>query len=168
MSLRPRSSRWLAAACALVATAAFASPTDPVLVLDAVRSAAGAGPTWVRIDGTLPGDDLVQIPYPLQLVIYEQNASPRFVRYDLSGAVVTGESALLGGGLDPADAEALLSAGAPAPDGAVTHVASGRIEVMLPAGFPAGPAQAQLFVLDDDDAIVSNAVPFTIVAGGAP
>jgi hypothetical protein len=168
MNLHRRVARWLAAASILLASAALASPTDPVLVLDAVRSAAGAGPTWVRIDGILPGDDLVQIPYPLQLVIHEQNASPRFVRYDQSGAVVTGESALLEGGLDPADAEALLAVGTPAPDGAVTHVASGRIEVMLPAGFPAGPAQAQLFVLDGDGAIVSNAVPFTIVAGGAP
>jgi hypothetical protein len=167
MTRRPRLPAGLAAAALLVAGAALASPTDPVLVLDAVRSAAGSGAAWVRVDGELPGDDLVQIPYPLQLVVYESAPNPRFVRFDLGVGVVAGQSALLADGLDPAEAAALLAAGAPAADGALLHVGSGRIEVLLPAGFPAGAASVQLFVLDDGEAIVSNAVPFTI-PGAAP
>jgi hypothetical protein len=157
----------LALAIGLLATSALASPTDPVLVLDAARSAAGTAGSWVRVDGVLPGDDLVQVAYPLQLVIQEQGTNPRFVRYDLSGGIVEGQSGLLDDGLDPTEAAALLLVGSAAADGAITGLGTGRIEVMLPTGFPSGPAQAQLFVLDDEGAIVSNAIDFTI-AGATP
>ena len=55
-----------------------------------------------------------------------------------------------------------MSEGTPAPDARVLFVGAGRIEVLLPAGFPIGDAEAFLFFLDAGGAVVSNPLSLVI------
>ncbi len=143
---------------------ANATGTDPELALHSAVAQTGTTVRVVRLMGYFPADDLVQIPYPLQVVVHEAGGG-QYVRYDLSGAAVSGMAPALADGLDAADALALLGEGAPSPDATVLFLGNSRIEVRLPASFPTGGAVAQLFVLYKGEAILSNPLTFGVEAG---
>jgi hypothetical protein len=154
----------LAGALALLALAAssWATPTDPTLAPSSVVSDAGAGARSLRLDGIFPAEDLAQLAYPMQVLIH--TAAGEYVRYDLAALPVTGTAPGLNDGLDLAEALALLAQGVESPDARVVFLGRGRIEVVLPAAFPSGPVQAQLFVVDEGELIVSNAVAVVLEA----
>jgi hypothetical protein len=141
---------------------ALATPTDPTLVLTAAAAATGTGHRVVRIDGSFHAQDLVQLAYPLQILV---RVGTQYVRYDLSAGAVSGVAAELADGLQADEAEALLGEGAPAAGARVLFLGLGRLEVALPASFPAGSGEAQLFVIDEGEVVLSNALP---VAVGSP
>jgi hypothetical protein len=62
------------------------------------------------------------------------------------------------------EAQGLLGAGTPAPDARVLFFGLGRLEVALPASFPAGAAEAQLFVIDEGETILSDPLPVLLEA----
>jgi hypothetical protein len=161
-----RFGRALAIAVLLAPAWASGSPTDPVLALTGAGSARGAGLVLVQLEGSFPGADLVQLNYPLQILIRETSSGSGYVRFDLSGTTVSGSAAELADGLDADEALALLGQGAPAPDAQVVHLGLHRLEVTLPGSFPSGGAAAQLFVVDEGEVILSNPIPFVI--GGLP
>ncbi|MBW2315944.1 MAG: hypothetical protein JRH10_17375 [Deltaproteobacteria bacterium] len=120
----------------------------------------------VQLEGSFPDADLVQLAYPLQIVVRETTSGAGYIRFDLSGAAVIGSAAELADGLDPDEALALLGQGSPEPDAQLVHLGLRRLEVLLPASFPAGGAEAQLFVVDEGEVILSNPIVFEI--GGLP
>jgi len=143
---------------------ASSGPTDPTLSLSAALAETGASQRLVRVEGIFPAADLVQIPYPLQLLIREVQTGTGYVRFDLSGGVFEGNAPELADGLDASDAAGLLSQGTPAPGGAVLFLGRDRIEILLPPGFPSGAAEAQLFVVTAESPVpvLSNPVAFQV------
>jgi len=156
----------LAMAALLAPASAMGSPTDPVLALTGARSARGTALVLIQLDGSFPGADLVQLAYPLQIVIRETSSGTGYIRFDLSGDAVAGSAAELADGLDSDDALALLGQGTPVSEAQLVHLGLRRLEVTLPASFPSGGAEAQLFVVDEGEVILSNPIPFVI--GGLP
>ena len=73
-----------------------------------------------------------------------------------------GNSPDLDDGLSSAEALALLGQGSPALDAHIVLVGRARIEVQLPAAFPKDAAEAQLFVVDEGETILPNALALTI------
>jgi hypothetical protein len=142
----------------------LASITDPILFLQDARASSGSTRSSVQLTGNFPEAALVQIAYPLQVLIYDANDF--YVRYDLPNGASQGSSVLLqGGGLTPSEAISLSSeAGTPAPDAQVLFVGAGRIEVLLPTSFPIGDAQALLLFVDAGGGVVSNPLSFVIPA----
>ncbi len=160
--------RWgIPAVLLLALTVSFpagAISTDPVLILTRVTADVGASNRIVRLEGVLPAEDLVQLPFPLHVLIRETQLGTGYVRYDLSGGAVSGSSATLFDGLDPGDVAALVLEGSAAPDARVVLLARERIEVLLPDAFPSGSAEAILFTIHEGEAILSNPVSFEIEA----
>jgi len=164
----PRAARIavLAAAFILLAWPAASTPTDPTLAIAEAASHGDGGPRLLRIDGSFQALDLVQLAWPLQILVRETTAGTSYVRYDLVTGPLTGNAPGLADGLDPADVPGLLASGSPSPDGAVVFLGLTRLEVLLPTAFPAGPAEVQLFVVDEGEAVLSNPVP--VLVGDAP
>lgn len=132
-------------------------------MLTAAAAATGTSHRVVRIDGSFHAQDLVQLAYPLQILV---RIGTQYVRYDLSSGAVSGVAAELADGLQADEAEDLLTQGAPAAGARVLFLGLGRIELALPASFPAGTGQAQLFVIDEGEVVLSNAL--TVAVGAAP
>ena len=142
---------------------ATAISTDPVLILTRVTADAGASRRLVKLEGVLPAEDLIQVPFPLHILVRRAGGS-EYVRYDVSNEAVSGSAAALLDGLDPGDVAALLLEGSPAPDARVVMLARDRIEVLLPDSFPSGTAEAVLFTVHEGSPILSNAVSFKVEA----
>jgi hypothetical protein len=158
-----RAARWSVLGAFCLAEAALATPTDPTLALTAADFAGGAIHRVVRVDGSFQAQDLVQLAYPLQVLIH---AGASYVRYDLSAGAFTGTAAELADGLQAGEAPGLLTKGTAADDAQVLFLGLGRLEVSLPAAFPSGPAAVQMFVIDEGETVLSNALPVSI--GAAP
>ena len=141
---------------------ALASQTDPFLELQEARAISGPTRSVVQLTASFPDQDLVQLAYPLQVLIRVVGAGDDYVRYDLSAGAFVGSSPDLRDGLSADEALALLDEGTAVMDARVTLVGPGRIELQLPQAFPEGAAEAQLFVENEGEAILSNAVPLTI------
>lgn len=147
----------------LFALPSMGTPTEPVLALSRVTSAVGASSRMVRIEGIFPGDDLVQIAYPLQILI---RIGEQYVRYDVVQGAVGGSAPELADGLGSGEVAGLLGAGAPEANARVLFLGPDTIDVLLPAGFPSGAAEAQLFVLHGGThPVLSNPLPLDIAVG---
>lgn len=153
----------LAACLAAAAVPARATPTDPTLALTAATCVTGTALRVLRVDGSFHAQDLVQIAYPLQLLVH---VGASYVRFDLVSGTRTGLAPALADGLSADEAVALLGAGSPAPDGRILFLGAGRLEVALPESFPSGAAEAQLFVVDEGEPVLSNAL--SVAIGPAP
>jgi len=156
----------LAALCVAVPIAS-STGTDPFLALTGVSVEVGATARVVRLEGDFLTDDLVQLAYPIQILIRETALGASYVRYDTSLGAFTGVAPELLDGLAPEEASALLSQGSPSPDAKIVFLGSGRIELLLPASFPAGGAEVQLFVLETGQVILSNPLPFSVSGAGS-
>jgi hypothetical protein len=155
--------RLVVLAGALHAAAVGAAITDPRLAIEQAVAEAGSTSRLVSVAGSFPAEDLLQQPVPVQLLVF---SGASYVRYDLSGGAFTGSDPALVDGLQAQDVPALLAAGVEEPTAEVALVVPGRVDVLLPAAFPAGGAVAQLFIVHEGDAILSN--PFPIDVGELP
>ena len=141
------------------------TPTDPTLAISDASALGKGGPRLLRIEGAFQALDLVQLEWPLQILVRETTTGTTYVRFDVVLGPFSGDASELANGLDPADVPGLLAAGTPA-DGDVVFLGERRLEVLLPVSFPAGPAEVQLFVVDEGDVVLSN--PFDVSVGAAP
>ena len=131
---------WLASL--LAAPVVHAAMTAPPLAITAVDSAAGASGTLVRIWGDFAQKDLVQQPLEIQLLIRELGTGAGFVRFSLLAGGFEGSAASLVAGVDGGNVLDAVSASTASPEARVLLLAPDRIEVLVPASFPTGPAEA--------------------------
>jgi len=150
--------------CCLAAAPLSAISTGPTLVLMSAGSASGASSRVVRLEGVLPAEDLVQVAFPLHVLVRETRSGTAYVRYDFSTGAFAGTADVLADGFDPEDVAGLLRGGGAAPDARVVLLDRDRIELRLPDSFPSGPAEAVLFVLYEGAPIMSNGIQFEIEA----
>lgn len=162
-----------AAASLLVAAAvlhplqkAFAGGTDPLLSIVSANAIAGTSTVTLAVNGAYQRGDVIQIDYPVQLLLWDQGAST-YLRFDLTGTAYSGQNSGLADGLNASEAAALLNAGTVTANARILRLDPDRIEVAVPSSFPSGSAQAQLFV-DEGGVVLSNAITVNIPSPGAP
>jgi hypothetical protein len=155
----------LAAAALALALPSWGTLTDPTLALVDATSHGDSGPRLLRLDGSFQALDMVQLAWPLQILVRETTVGTGYVRFDVVNGPVTGIAAALADGLDAVDVPGLLAGGTPAADGEVVFLGVTRLEVLLPVSFPAGPAEVQLFVVDEGEAVLSNPLPLDVGSG---
>lgn len=161
-----------AAAMLLLAIATFpfsrasAGGTDPLLSIVAASAIAGTSTVTLAIDGAYQHGDVVQIDYPVQLLLWDQGAST-YLRFDLTGSVWSGQNAGLADGLSAAEAAALLGSGTSVSNARILRLDADRIELAVPSSFPSGSSLVQLFV-DEGGVVLSNAIAVNIPSPGAP
>ena len=143
----------------LVASAAI---TAPALELVQVQTARAPSGVWARFDGSFPTDDLIQSPLEIQILVRNLATGAQFVRFELSVGEFEGSSDTLLDGFDLEDIDAVLAASQPSAAARLLGLASNRIEVLLPPSFPAGLAEAQLFLLYRGERLLSNPASFVV------
>ncbi len=144
-----------------MSTQSWAGPTDPALAV-ASATVSGGSSRVVVLRGIFPSDDLVQTGYPLQLLVRSLGNGTSYLRFDLGLQVLEGNEASLVDGLDAADVPGLLASGTPNPFARVIGLGPRRLDILLPASFPSGAAEVQLFVLEPGDTVPVLSNPFTI------
>jgi hypothetical protein len=151
--------RLLCAGVLLLAAAAgaWASGSAPTLALtggDAFVASDGA--RAVVATGSFNFDDRLQFGFPVGVLVVQ---GERFVRYDVSGAIVSASTAQVADGVDASEIPALLAiAGSAAAPAALVQLRPDRITVALPPELVAGPATVLLYASKDSETFVSNAV----------
>lgn len=146
----------------LFVSPAFSAFTAPDLVLNAVEATPSPIGALIRLEVDLPQPDLVQVPLAIQVLVRERTTGSSYVRYELGGGGFSGDDAALVDGLGLDEIDALLANSLPQPSLRLLALQPGRIELLLPSEFPAGPAEAQLFLIYRGAPLLSNAIQFTI------
>jgi hypothetical protein len=142
-----------------------ATPTDPFLALR--NAVVIGGPTQVlRVEGSFHADDLAQVPFALQILVRDLTSGTVYLRIDPFGVAVHGDDAALADGLQTGEVAGLLAGGSPEAWIEIVERSADRIDLVLPSGFPSGPAEIQLFVWNDGDPVLSNTLPVQL--GGTP
>jgi hypothetical protein len=142
-----------------------AGATDPTLAIGQVRAQPAGSAALVEVMGMFGFDDVVQVTYPLSLVLHHDAS---FVRYPIGSTTESGTLAQLADGLATSEIAALESVGAPEPSAEIVRLEPGRLVVSLPPSLAsAGTITAQLYVaIPGEGTFVSNAVTVAVVAGG--
>lgn len=120
----------------------------------------------LQVEGVFPFEDLIDLPYPLQLFVRVKEDFLCFsVRWGPMGGRLKELKDLKTGLTDEAvDLIGLFAE--PDSEAAIMNVGPRRMEVLLPPHFPTGDAEAQLFVMYRGAPIYSNAVEFKIAKEG--
>jgi hypothetical protein len=141
--------------------ASRAAGTDPLLVVDSVRSfSSAAGARTLEVSGFYSFEDLLQFPFPAGLFV---TRGSQWVRYGLDGTITQGTNPAVANGLTPAEVETLLASGAPAAaPAAVVRVHPEDVSVTLPATLSSGAGRITLYVQLEDETFVSNSLQVTI------
>lgn len=154
----------LAGAVALIAAGtpqARAGSTDPVLLIGQATASGGSPSRIVDLLGSWGFDDLMQIDYPLNVVVSQGST---FVRFPVGGAPVTGSFAGLADGLDATEIATLETQGSPTAAASIARLSLHEMTLTLPATFDAGSVHVVLYVtLPYEGTFLSN----TAVAAGA-
>ena len=142
---------------------ASAAITAPALELVQVQTARAPSGVWARFDGSFPTEDLIQSPLEIQILVRNLASGAQFVRFELAVGEFEGSSDTLLDGFGLEDIDAVLAASQPsAAAPRLLGLASNRIEVLLPPSFPAGLAEAQLFLLYRGERLLSNPISFVV------
>ncbi len=139
-----------------------AAITAPALELVRVQAARAPSGVWARFDGSFPTDDLIQSPLEIQVLVRSLASGAQFVRFELSVGEFEGSSVALLDGFDLEDIDGVIAASQPSATARLLGLASNRIEVLLPPSFPAGEAEAQLFLLYRGERLLSNPMSFVV------
>jgi hypothetical protein len=135
----------LGALLALWAASSYAAITEPRLALmRATIYQSATGTRTLRLEGSFSFADAVQLALPLNVVITQGQLT---VRCDLAGNVTTSTS---GGSEQSAAGPGVIS------------FTQREIVVVLPSGFSAGEASAQIVVTYGSQPISSNRLTFTL------
>lgn len=157
--MQPRTSVSIATACLFAlglaaATAAQAGSTDPVLVIGQATASGGSPSRIVDLLGSWGFEDLMQIDYPLNVVVSQGTS---FVRYSVGDAAVAGTFAGLDNGLTIAEIPSLEAAGAPTSAASIARLALHEMTLTLPDTFAAGSVNVVLYVsLPGEGTFLSN------------
>ncbi len=146
------------------APGATATPTAPSLLLTGAETQIGESGAMVRVRGAFPYEDLIHQPYPLQLFIREIGSGSRFVCFSVPWGVMAGQDVIFANGLDEGLVAEISNRATPSPDGEIVQLSPRHISVHMPAGFPAGPVEAQIFVMYEGAPVFSNPLRFVIEA----
>lgn len=141
---------------------ARAAITAPALEIVQVQTARAPSGVWARFDGSFPTEDLVQSPLAIQILVRSLAKGADFIRFELSVGVFEGTSDTLLDGLSVGDIDSVVAASRPSTTARLLGLASNRIEVLLPPEFPAGAAEAQLFLLYRGERLLSNPMSFVV------
>lgn len=161
------------AACAslllLVTIPAFvrAGSTDPTLAIGQVSVRPAGAASVVEVSGIFGFDDLLQVSFPLNLVVFQGTT---FVRYPVGGAPESGTFAGLGDGLQTDELSALESAGVADPGAELLRLRPQRLLAALPTSIGDGTVTVVLYVeVPGEGSFLSNALQATLTGvGGAP
>jgi hypothetical protein len=148
-----------------VAGPASSGSTDPTLAIGQLIARPVAGAALVEVLGEFGFDDVVQVDYPLTLVVYRGTS---FSRYPVGAPAVAGTFAGLVDGLAVSEIAALEAAGATAPAAEIVALEPNRLLVSLPSELSsAGTISAVLYVeVQGEGGFVSNAPTVTLTGGG--
>ena len=152
--------RTLAAAASAVAlwlstaTAAHAGSTNPVLVIGQATASGGSPSRIVDLLGSWGFEDLMQIDYPLNVVVSQGTS---FVRYAVGDAAVSGTYAGIADGLSVGEILALEASGAPTASASIARLALHEMTLTLPGTFASGSVDVVLYVsLPGEGTFLSN------------
>ena len=127
---------------AMPAAAAITEPRLALMRVTSYRSASGS--TTLKLEGSFSFADAVQLALPLNVTATQGQLSARF---DLSGNVFT---TMAGGAEQPASGPGVIG------------VVQREITLVLPAGFTAGEAMAQVIATFENRPIASNRLGFLL------
>ncbi len=150
---------------AIVAVAGATRPasggsTDPVLVIGQATASGGSPLRLVDLLGAWGFDDVMQIDYPLNVVV---SRGTSFVRYPVGDVAVAGTFAGLADGLAAGEISALEASGAPAGDAQILRLARHEMTLALPDAFAVGDLSIVLYTsLPGEGTFLSNT---TTIAG---
>lgn len=134
--------------------AARAGSTDPVLVIGEATASGGSPLRLVDLLGSWGFDDVMQIDYPLNVVVSQGTS---FVRYPVGDVAVAGTFAGLSDGLVAGEIAALESAGSPTSDAQIVRLARHEMTLALPATFSSGDVSIVLYTtLPNEGTFLSN------------
>jgi len=144
---------------------AGAGSTDPTLAIGQLVARPVGGGALVEVLGEFGFDDVVQVDYPLTLVVYRGTS---FARYPVGTPAVAGTFAALGDGLAVSEIAALEATGSASPTVEIVSLEPNRIVVSLPAALSsAGSITAVLYVeVIGEGGFVSNAPSVLLTSGG--
>ncbi len=141
-----------------------ASWTAPPLALTAVDTTPSARGTLLRLDGRFPAADLVGRPYPLEVFLQSEDDPGRVVSFSAAWGTKSGLVPFFDE-LD-LDLDEFIALAPwflwPEPDGEIVHLGETRIEVLVPPGFPPGPASVVLSVDYRGAPVLSNPLELTL------
>ena len=144
---------------------AAAGSTDPTLAIGQLTARPVGGAAVVEILGEFGFDDVLQVDYPLTLVVYRGTS---FARYPIGAATVAGTFTGLADGLAVSEIAALEATGAAAPGAEIVSLEPNRIVASLPVELAgAGTITAVLYVeVPGEGGFVSNAPNVALTVGG--
>ncbi len=158
----------VAAALLLPGSPAGAGSTDPTLAIGQVVARPAGPGSVLEVTGIFGFDDVLQVSYPLNLVVSQ---GTRFVRFEVGAVPQSGTFSGLSDGLDTTEIAALEAAGQDEPQAEILWLAPNRLLVALPPSILDGTVTAVLYVeLPGEGSFVSNAVTTTLLgtSGGGP
>ena len=154
----------------LAAPLAGATMTAPPLEVTRIEVVSGGVGTLLRVHGTFPDREIIQVPYPLQIFVRDTVSGTQFVCFSVPYGVSRGDSSLVANGLDPEAALAMMEAGSTHThgddDGRIVQVGAGFIDVLLPPDFAPSDGEVQLYVVYQGLPLISSQLAFQI--GGTP
>ncbi len=145
-----------------LADPARAADTGPALALASVEAHRGAAGVLVRVDGTFPDADLVQLPMAVQLMMRQLPGGTHFIRFELPTGSYVGDVPALAGGLDASNVDAVLAQSAWSTAASMVVLRPGHVELLLDSTALSGDVEAQLFFVYDGAPIFSNPILFSI------
>ena len=149
----------------LAAHLAAAGSTDPTLAIGQLVARPVAGAAVVEVLGEFGFDDVVQVDYPLTLVVYR---GATFARFPVGAPAVAGTFAGLADGLAVSEIAALEATGVAEPSAEIVALEPNRLLVSLPLDLSsAGVLTAVLYVeVAGEGGFVSNAPSIALAGGG--
>lgn len=149
-----------------LAGTATAGATDPVLALGRFVASPAGPAALVDVTGAFGFDDALQVPYPLNVVVYQGTT---FVRLPIGGTPRTGDFAGLADGLSTTEIGALESSGSTTVEAEILILQPHRVQASLPPVFTEGLIRVVVYVeLPGEGSFVSNTLvtPLVGIAGG--
>ncbi len=128
--------------CSVAVQAAYTEPRLALLRVTPYRSTSGS--VSLKLEGSFSFADAVQLALPLTVTITQGQLRARF---DLAGNVFT---SVAGGAEEPAAGPGVIA------------IAPRALTLILPAGFSAGTAAAQVTASYEGEPIASNRLSFTL------
>lgn len=129
--------------CTTLAATARAGSTDPVLVIGQATASGGSPARVIDLLGAWGFEDVLQIDFPLNVVVSQGTS---FVRYPVGDLPVAGTFAGLSNGLSEGEIAALEATGTPTADALILRLALHEMSLALPATFAGGSVDVVLYV----------------------
>ena len=154
----------VALALAWTCSAAQAGSTNPVLVIGQADASGGATAELVELTGAWGFDDILQVNFPLGIVVSQ---GPVFVRFSPGQAPTSGTFAGLVDGLTTGEIGALEAAGSADSQASLLHLGEHQMTLQLPPVFGPGDVDVVLYVvLPLEGSFLSNVAAAPLHGGG--